>query len=125
MTTRFNPPPNWPQPPAGWVYPVDWQPDPHWPAPPDGWPFWVDEGTTPGAPQPQAGPQAMLISPLTPTTSADTPTQPKPGHTSRRPGSGATRSGFVKHWKRNVAIAAAAAPRHRGPTTWVRRPRRP
>jgi len=109
MTTRFNPPPNWPQPPAGWVYPVDWQPDPHWPAPPDGWPFWVDEGTTPGAPQPQAGPQATLISPLPPTTSAGTPTQPKPGRKSRRPGSGATRSGFVKHWKRNVAIAAAAA----------------
>jgi HEAT repeat protein len=164
MTPRFNPPPNWPQPPAGWVYPVGWQPDPNWPAPPDRWPFWVDEGhptppqseaptipidlplnsgvapavtaggnlaplaspsplaapdttpspyaasgTTPGASQPQAGPQAMLISPLPPATSAGTPTQPKPGHKSRRPGSGAKRSGFVKHWKRNVAIAAAAA----------------
>src|SRR5664279_2023084 len=111
MTTRFNPPPNWPQPPAGWVYPVDWQPDPHWPAPPDGWPFWVDEGhSTPpqseaptipidlplnsgAAPAVAAGgnvaPLAMLISPLPPTTSAGTPIQPKPGHTSRRAGSGA------------------------------------
>ena len=70
---------------------------------------YAASGTTPGASQPQAGPQAMLISPLPPATSAGTPTQPKPGHKSRRPGSGATRSGFVKHWKRNVAIAAAAA----------------
>src|SRR5665647_2768198 len=53
MTPRFNPPPNWPQPPAGWVYPVGWQPDPNWPAPPDRWPFWVDEGH-PTPPQSEA-----------------------------------------------------------------------
>lgn len=159
MTTRFNPPPNWPQPPAGWVYSVDWRPDPHWPAPPTGWPLWVDEsfstpsqsgepiipidlplssgaasavasgsfaapealpsfvpapGTTlspyvaPDTIQDASRAQAMLVSAATPTTSAGTPTQPTPGRQSRRPGSGATRSGFVKHWRRSVAIAAAA-----------------
>lgn len=40
---RFNPPPNWPQPPLGWVPPEGWQPDPAWgPAPLD-WSFWTDE----------------------------------------------------------------------------------
>jgi hypothetical protein len=40
---RFNPPPNWPQPPAGWTPPPGWEPDPSWPQPPFGWPLWVDE----------------------------------------------------------------------------------
>jgi hypothetical protein len=40
---RFNPPPNWPQPPEGWFPPPGWQPDPSWPQPPFGWPLWVDE----------------------------------------------------------------------------------
>jgi hypothetical protein len=43
---KFNPPPNWPQPPAGWRPPPGWQPDPSWPAPPAGWPLWVEEGRT-------------------------------------------------------------------------------
>lgn len=38
---RFNPPPEWPQPPAGWRPPVGWAPDPEWPAPPDGWRLWL------------------------------------------------------------------------------------
>ncbi|SRR5579884_1264883 len=42
MTYRFNPPPNWPQPPAGWMPPPGWQPDPSWPAPPVGWQLWVE-----------------------------------------------------------------------------------
>jgi hypothetical protein len=40
---RFNPPPNWPQPPAGWTPPTDWKPDPSWPRPPSGWQLWVGE----------------------------------------------------------------------------------
>jgi Domain of unknown function (DUF4041)/T5orf172 domain len=40
---RFNPPPNWPAPPAGWVPPIDWQPDPNWAAPPYGWQLWITE----------------------------------------------------------------------------------
>lgn len=43
---RFNPPPNWPQPPEGWTPPPGWQPDPSWPQPPWGWPLWVDEDET-------------------------------------------------------------------------------
>lgn len=39
---RYNPPPNWPAPPAqGWTPPRDWQPDPSWGPAPEGWEFWV------------------------------------------------------------------------------------
>ncbi|WAP51808.1 DUF4041 domain-containing protein [Arthrobacter sp. ATA002] len=37
----FNPPPGWPQPPAGWRPPVGWTPDPLWPDPPKGWQLWI------------------------------------------------------------------------------------
>jgi hypothetical protein len=40
---KFNPPPNWPQLPAGWTPPPGWQPDPSWPQPPYGWRLWVAE----------------------------------------------------------------------------------
>jgi hypothetical protein len=39
----FNPPPNWPPPPAGWTPPEGWQPDPTWGSPPAGWQLWVAE----------------------------------------------------------------------------------
>ena len=45
---RFNPPPQWPQPPAGWTPPPGWQPDPTWPPMPPGWQLWVED--TPAAP---------------------------------------------------------------------------
>jgi HNH endonuclease len=38
---QFNPPPNWPQPPAGWSLAPGWQPDPSWPPAPSGWQLWV------------------------------------------------------------------------------------
>ncbi len=38
---RFNPPPNWPKPPANWTPPKGWTPDPSWPPPPDGWTLWL------------------------------------------------------------------------------------
>jgi hypothetical protein len=46
---RFNPPPNWPKPPAGWAPPPGWKPDPSWPSPPDGWHLWLpdDDVATP------------------------------------------------------------------------------
>ena len=40
---RYNPPPNWPKPPKGWVPHADWSPDPSWPPPPQGWRLWVEE----------------------------------------------------------------------------------
>ncbi len=40
---RYNPPPNWPQPPAGWSPPHGWQPDQSWGPPPHGWRLWVDD----------------------------------------------------------------------------------
>jgi hypothetical protein len=43
MSKRFNPPPNWPAPPAGWTPPPGWLPDPAWGPPPGGWQLWVDE----------------------------------------------------------------------------------
>lgn len=39
----FNPPPNWPPPPAGWSPPPGWRPDPAWGPPPDGWQLWTDD----------------------------------------------------------------------------------
>lgn len=41
---RFNPPPGWPQPPAGWVPPPGWRPDPAWPPMPEGWQLWLRDG---------------------------------------------------------------------------------
>ncbi|MDX6256758.1 MAG: hypothetical protein QOJ11_3092 [Frankiales bacterium] len=40
---RYNPPPNWPQPPSGWSPPTGWHPDPTWPPPPPGWSLWLDD----------------------------------------------------------------------------------
>jgi len=45
MAQRFNPPPNWPKPPAGWGPSAGWRPDPSWPAAPRGWQLWVDDDT--------------------------------------------------------------------------------
>jgi TIR domain len=43
MSLVFNPPPNWPKPPSGWVPPPEWRPDPAWGPPPSGWALWIDE----------------------------------------------------------------------------------
>ena len=43
---RFNPPPNWPPSPPGWMPPPGWQPDPSWPPPPPGWQLWTSEDST-------------------------------------------------------------------------------
>jgi len=41
MSLRYNPPPNWPPPPADWTPPPGWRPDPSWGPPPPGWRLWV------------------------------------------------------------------------------------
>ncbi len=46
MARRYNPPPNWPQPPAGWTPPPGWQPDPSWGPPPPGWQLWETDGAS-------------------------------------------------------------------------------
>ncbi len=43
MALRFNPPPNWPDPPAGWIPPPGWQPDPSWGPVPEGHRLWRDD----------------------------------------------------------------------------------
>jgi hypothetical protein len=43
MADRYNPPPNWPRPPADWSPPPGWKPDPAWGPPPYGWQVWVDD----------------------------------------------------------------------------------
>jgi DNA uptake protein ComE-like DNA-binding protein len=52
MPTRFNPPPNWPRPPAGWVPPDGWQPNPAWGPPPAGWTYWIEEPAPKPEPEP-------------------------------------------------------------------------
>lgn len=63
---RFNPPPGWPAPPAGWRPPEGWAADPAWPAPPPGWVFWVLEED----PAPPAGVPASSRADEVPATSA-------------------------------------------------------
>jgi len=46
MSMRFNPPPNWPTPPAGWTPPPGWRPSPSWGPPPPGWQLWIEDSTT-------------------------------------------------------------------------------
>lgn len=42
MGARFNPPPNWPEPPhPGWQPPSGWGPDPAWGPVPAGWSLWI------------------------------------------------------------------------------------
>jgi hypothetical protein len=38
---RFVVPPEWPQPPLGWIPYEGWRPDPAWPAAPDNWQYWM------------------------------------------------------------------------------------
>jgi hypothetical protein len=54
MVKTYNPPPNWPTPPLGWVPPSEWQPDPSWGPLPYGWKLWQDDGS------PAAGLDAIL-----------------------------------------------------------------
>jgi Domain of unknown function (DUF4190)/Septum formation len=47
---RFNPPPDWPQIPAGFAPPPGWQPDPAWPPVPTGWDLWIPDDGVPAHP---------------------------------------------------------------------------
>ena len=53
----FVVPPDWPQPPAGWLPPAGWQPDPTWPPAPAGWQFW----RTPEPPAAEPKPSGALF----------------------------------------------------------------
>lgn len=59
---KFNPPPGWPQPPAGWAPPPGWKPDPSWPEPPPGWQLWLDD--TPVADPAPAAPPVPVDAPV-------------------------------------------------------------
>jgi len=69
MGLRFNPPPGWPPPPAGFVPPPGWQPDPSWPPPPPGWQLWVPDETVP-APAPMTPQLAPMPPPPAPMPAA-------------------------------------------------------
>lgn len=60
MTMRFNPPPNWPRPPAGWTPPAGWKPDPAWGDPPYGWQLWIDDTPQPYPTGPVAPPTSRV-----------------------------------------------------------------
>lgn len=74
---RFNPPPNWPQPPAGWTSPPDWQPDvANLPPLPDGWVLWLpDDLVEPrpglGSIAPVATASSLPVAPPVPVREAD------------------------------------------------------
>lgn len=86
---RFNSPPGWPQPPAGWTPPPGWKPDPSWPEPPPGWQLWLsdDPAPAPAAPEVTAPPtaadtgpvpEAVPAQPLPTAAPAPTPAPPSP-----------------------------------------------
>ena len=50
MALRFNPPPNWPAPPANWTPTAGWEPEPSWGPIPEGWTLWVEDTATADAP---------------------------------------------------------------------------
>ncbi|RJL34283.1 DUF4041 domain-containing protein [Bailinhaonella thermotolerans] len=65
MEYRFNSPPGWPVPPAGWRPPEGWQPDPSWPPAPPGWQFWTPVQAPPASsqqapPRPDPAPAPVL-----------------------------------------------------------------
>lgn len=60
MGKIFNPPPNWPEPPAGWTPPPGWQPDPSWGPVPEGHQLWIDDAHA------GAGAQAASDAPTAP-----------------------------------------------------------
>ncbi len=49
MAARYNPPPNWPHPPAGWTPPPGWEPDTAWGPPPYGWQLWIEDSPQRGS----------------------------------------------------------------------------
>lgn len=87
QVARFNPPPGWPPPPAGWVPLEGWRPDPSWPPAPAGWNFWVFEEAPSQDPAPAGPAQPPVETPATEvarhdadgdTSPAETPTQDPP-----------------------------------------------
>jgi hypothetical protein len=66
MGYRFNPPPNWPAPPPGWVPVPGWQPSPEWPAPPPGWQLWIDDTAYSAMSQRGSAPAPGSIAPQMP-----------------------------------------------------------
>lgn len=64
MTDRFNPPPNWPEPPhEGWLPPEDFRPRPSWGPIPAGWRLWLSG-------RPEAGPSPLMSSEDVPASGA-------------------------------------------------------
>ncbi|MGY5764543.1 hypothetical protein ACXET9_04995 [Brachybacterium sp. DNPG3] len=61
MSPRFNPPPNWPEPPHdGWVPPEGFQPPYTWGPVPSGWRLWIDDEADAAKGSPANVPQAPL-----------------------------------------------------------------
>jgi len=71
---RFNPPPGWPQPPAGWVPPPGWTPDPAWPQLPEGWKLWLPDDNTPADDTPES--ESDPASTVKPSPLGEVPVQP-------------------------------------------------
>lgn len=101
MTTYcFNPPPDWPVPPAGWMPPPDWRPDPTWPPMPAGWQLWVPETHSAGvslAAGPATGAAAVPITASAGTTTA-VPAPRKGGLFGRRRSDAVSEAEELRAW---------------------------
>ncbi|WDO07457.1 DUF4041 domain-containing protein [Streptomyces murinus] len=105
---RFNPPPGWPVPPAGWTPPADWRPDPSWPAAPEGWQLWIPEGgPAPGTPAVGPAPGTPAAGPTTGTLVAG----PAPGAPVAGAATGALAVGPTPGAPVGGAVPAVPAPR--------------
>jgi hypothetical protein len=116
---RFNPPPNWPAPPAGWTPPPGWQPDPAWGPAPEGWSLWLDDAGQPADGPAAAAPTAPLPAPIPAPGpagpaghGAPVPPPPPPGAPLAGPAAGAAGAQPAKsgNWiMRHKVISAVAA----------------
>ena len=66
MVRRFNPPPGWPEAPAGWMPSKSWTPDPSWPPVPAGWVLVVDDDDSAGRSAPEIALSSSPSGSLTP-----------------------------------------------------------
>lgn len=102
MAPRFNPPPGWPVPPAGWLPEPGWQPDASWPPAPAGWQFYVEDAAAPPPPAPATMVLPAAGPPPAPSYLGATPPAPPPsqvpsGSPVMAGSAGARPNWFVRH----------------------------
>lgn len=113
---RFTTPPGWPEPPAGWLPPRNWQPDWSWPAPPSDWQFYRDSYGYP-TPAPVENWQPVYA-PTTPAPQASTITDEQQAQQALEV---ARRTGRGTVWLGAITLVLALALIAAGGYLWMRK----